>query len=189
LGAEIQFYILAPLLFLATPRKYFLVFLISFIIFLLAQLNLINADYYGYRLLPGVLFVFLLGASLRNGSAQTKQYLVFAWLLSLLYAAHLLIDGIELPYVREVALGLALGMPIIFFQFKTSALPHFNGLVKLDRKLGAWSYGIFLFHFPVMQLSQLITGSHRFLFIISLSLFLAVLGHHYIEKPIWKKFR
>ncbi len=60
LGAEMQFYLLAPFLLL-WPRRLYGVGLLGLTVYLAALAGLINSDWFGYRLLPGVLLFFLLG--------------------------------------------------------------------------------------------------------------------------------
>jgi len=62
LGAELQFYLLIPLLLIPGMRSLALV--ISLSVFLFASLGLIQTEWYGYRLLPGVLLIFLTGGYL-----------------------------------------------------------------------------------------------------------------------------
>lgn len=62
LGAELQFYLLIP--FILKFRLTKILFPLSFVVFLFASYGEINTDYYGYRLLPGVLFIFLSGSLL-----------------------------------------------------------------------------------------------------------------------------
>ena len=59
LGAEVQFYLLAPFL-LIWPKRLLLAGLLSLGVYLTALSGFINSDWYGYRLLPGVLMFFLL---------------------------------------------------------------------------------------------------------------------------------
>jgi peptidoglycan/LPS O-acetylase OafA/YrhL len=58
LAAEIQFYLLFPLLFCYRSAK-IAISIISFVIFWIAAFSLINANYFAYRLLPGVIFIFI----------------------------------------------------------------------------------------------------------------------------------
>jgi len=66
LGLELSFYIVPPaIVFL--PRIITWAVAVSLGIFLLAYLGLIHPDIYGYRLLPGVLFIFAVGRHLGIG--------------------------------------------------------------------------------------------------------------------------
>jgi len=72
LGAELQFYLLIPLLLLI-PGLRSLALVISLSIFLFASLGLIQTEWYGYRLLPGVLLIFLTGGYLYESLMMQRR--------------------------------------------------------------------------------------------------------------------
>ncbi|MBM7093371.1 hypothetical protein JTP67_33680, partial [Streptomyces sp. S12] len=63
LGTEVQFYLLLPLLAYWLPLKYALLPL-SYAVFLAATFGVIDTQTWSYKLLPGTLFVFILGSVL-----------------------------------------------------------------------------------------------------------------------------
>ena len=72
LGAEVQFYLLAPFVLL-WPKRLFVVGLLGLVFYGAALAGLINSDWFGYRLLPGVLLFFLLGAYLQQLHHQPEH--------------------------------------------------------------------------------------------------------------------
>lgn len=62
LGLEMCFYLLIPFLILYKMRG--VAFTLSVTVFMGASLGYLDTDIYGYRLLPGVLFIFLGGSYL-----------------------------------------------------------------------------------------------------------------------------
>jgi peptidoglycan/LPS O-acetylase OafA/YrhL len=144
LGAEVQFYLVIPLLLLLPLR--FVGFALGLTVYLMAAAGKINSEIYGYRLLPGVLVFFLLGSMLYDRrKAVGKRWLltgtivlgcVVLWLGLSRYGL------LGLPYNRETLLGLALGAPLLCW---LGSLPQH----PLDNRLGDISYGVFLNHFLI----------------------------------------
>jgi peptidoglycan/LPS O-acetylase OafA/YrhL len=147
LGAEIQFYLVAPIILilgLRTPA-----FFASLAIYGVASLGLINTDWYGYRLLPGVLWMFLAGSWLFDAHQQPNRARlgIAACALALVFAVGLAVTlatrgHLIQPYNRETLIGLVVGIVLV------NALAH-RSRHPLDEKLGNLSYGVFLCHFLV----------------------------------------
>ena len=117
LGAEIQFYLLAPFL-LIWPRRLLLAGLLSLSIYLAALGGLLNSDWYGYRLLPGTLQFFLLGAYIQQCHHQKNERVhivvaltVLVVMLTLFVLAHQ--GNLHKPYNLETLLGLAIGVVLL----------------------------------------------------------------------------
>jgi peptidoglycan/LPS O-acetylase OafA/YrhL len=142
LGAEIQFYLLIPLLLLLPLRLP--AFAVALVVYAAAACGLLNTDTFGYRLLPGVLLFFLLGSMLYDVRDDAgKSRLLVAGTVTLAAAASLLLmqyGRLQLPYNRETLLGLAIGLPLIYWLGRRPQ--H-----VLDNRLGDLSYGVFLNHF------------------------------------------
>lgn len=193
LGVELQFYMLAPaLLSLAAGRQVW-VLLCSLAVFALAQVQYIDAEHFGYRLLPGVLFVFMLGAW-RTGQS-TSRWLVVLWAISATHLAGLWTSGTVSPYLREVSLGLVLGIPLMAWLQKQKE-PVLSTSVDtwrwVDRWLGKSSYGVFLWHFPVMWVLGLQPPDLGVMHLTQVwggSVLLAILSHKFIEQPVWARWR
>lgn len=191
LAAELQFYLLAPLLLMLPASRILLVFGASLLIFLLAQARILDLDHLGYRLLPGMLFIFLAGVLIRQQAqrASIRALLGSLWCCLLIYLAWLLAAGAQAPYNIEVALGLLIGLPLV------AGLAHHSPVGRLktiNSRLGILSYGIFLYHFPVIWLLQLapsIHGVQQVFAVVIISILTALLGHLIIEKPLWRWYR
>ncbi len=177
LGVELQFYLLAPFIL---PRRRLLQLCLwaSFLIFGLAVLGILPADDFSYRLLPGVLFIFLAGVLLpraRLGDSGARRNLLLLWLATLVLAGFVLLSHRRLAFSYEVLAGL-LGAPLLLFF--SSPLPS-----ELDRFCGSLSYGLFLFHFPARWLVEIHTGRPAApVLALVLALLLATVGHLLVER-------
>lgn len=197
LAAELQFYLLTPVLFSASAIRSRLIFYISFVVFLLAQLSILHTDYFGYRLLPGILFIFMLGAALAHSSpphAQARYSLILVslmWLAAVGYAMLLLLVADREPFRLEVAIGLAIGLPLIKILLQHPSKQRW--LILLNRRAGELSFGLFLYHFPVIWVLQTAgqpyTGMAAIPAVLFLSTLLAAVGHWCIERPLWRVLR
>lgn len=195
LATEIQFYLLAPLLLSQKLSRLIICLVLSLIIFVLAQYQWLDTDYYGYRLLPGILFIFIIGAlqELRHRHKALTKSLVALGLLNALYLLWLWIWGTHRPYNSEVSLGLLIAMPLLAALSKKK-LPQQSTNIgsRLNKALGALSYGVFLYHFPViwlLKLSPPVTAPKDIIIVIALTISCAAIGHWAIERPLWRRFR
>lgn len=191
LGTEIQFYLIAPFLLLCIRRLWGMA-VISMCVYVLALSGVLNSDWYGYRLLPGVLFFFMLGALLQhfhNENCPKKAFslMILSILLGLSLAWTLQqFNLLYRPYNQETLFGFFLAMPLLHF------------LARRKRQIwddvaGDISYGVFLNHFLIIWVffPQGIEPESLPLFLTA-SILTAFLTHLIVEKPflIWrKKFR
>lgn len=145
LGLEFSFYLLAPLLIVYRGRKW--AHLLSVCFFMVAYAGVINRDWFGYRLIPGTLFIFLCGSFMRPSASMIERSLVyFTWMLSaVLFAMFWKVHSLHGPYNGEVSLGILIGIPAIA---ALSRLPY----RKIDEVLGNISYGVYLNHFTFIWL-------------------------------------
>ncbi|SDB54469.1 Peptidoglycan/LPS O-acetylase OafA/YrhL, contains acyltransferase and SGNH-hydrolase domains [Pseudomonas sp. NFACC23-1] len=182
LGLEMCFYLLIPFLILYRMRG--IAFALSVTVFMVASLGYLDTDIYGYRLLPGVLFIFLCGSYLYR--AQAKGL----WIASITIAVAALmfltiIVGIipRRPLTAEVTLGIALGLPTVFL---LSRLKHH----RLDEFLGNISYGVFLNHFVVIYVLRAFWPVEYSILIITvvlvLSLAMSGVSYYAVERPALK---
>jgi peptidoglycan/LPS O-acetylase OafA/YrhL len=182
LGAELQFYLLFPFILLPRAGRA-LILPLSLVLYLCAAWGAIESERYGYRLLPGVLFMFLLGSWLHDlhvarRSRAAAVLVIVAVLGAALLAAVLWRAGrLELPYNRETLLGLALGAPALHLLSRQRRRPW-------DEALGDLSYGVFLAHFLVLWtvLGRVENGRDIALF-LGLSCLVAHATQRLVERP------
>ncbi len=200
LGLEIQFYILAPFILKIDKKLRNLIFFSSFLLFLLAQYNLFNSDTYGYRLLPGTLFIFMLGMTCHQLTSRDRHLLLGFLALTgagiFFFATYY---GIVRPFVRETSLGLLLSVIVLSLHKQNFYILErglgAKTLRHISKSMGSASYGLFILHFSVIWWVDLYYGN-TFLFsplgiisVIILTTLLALILNAFIEKPIWKRSR
>lgn len=186
LGAEMQFYLLAPFVLL-WPWRLRSVGLIGLGVYLAALAGLINSDWFGYRLLPGVLLFFLLGAWLQH-LHQQRQYRaalggVAAVLTLALLALGLLHQSglLRQPYNFETLLGLMLGSASLHI-LATRPRSHW------DDQAGDISYGVFLNHFFILwTLYPQGLAPAQMPGFVALCVVLSWVTQRFIERPLLKR--
>jgi len=166
LGTELQAYLLLPFA-LMYRRVFFTAVLISFGIYTLANFSVIHPDYFGYRFIAGVLFIFLAGSALQRYEKSDKLYIAVLWMLIAalaLFAYYT--NSFSSAYTKETYAGLLIGIPLVLFLSKTKITLPFN------KTLGNLSYAIFLTHFLSIWILQYIgiPSSKTFAYISQLSL-------------------
>jgi len=187
LGAEIQFYLLLPLL-IRFPLP---VFLASLLVAILAQAGVLPREWFTYRLLPGVLHIFMAGALLGMAKDQKQLVLRLKWIwgayatcLVLLVLLEQLLANREpklyvlgmLNIAPELLLGLLVGLPMLVL------LAPMEGN-RWDRRLGDISYGVFLNHFIVYWVLTSGGNELNVPVFLSVSALLSFLGWYIVEKP------
>ena len=179
LGVELQAYLLLPVILENRWLRLFLT-LGSFGVYMAANLNYLNADYFGYRLLPGVFFIFVTGAVIE----RRETFLPWAiWLAMLLSAFLFWRFNLLNTYATETFLGVGIGVPIVSAFSRLRPKPPLNGL------MGSLSYGIFLIHFLVIwSLDHMGAVFHNgtiyALTVAWISMMLSWVGVHCLEKRI-----
>lgn len=184
LGAELQFYLLAPLL-LRSQRWFWPGFVCSGLVFLFAATGQLNTDVWGYRLLPGVLFMFLLGAALQRRDLRFVAVATAIATLAAVLAA--VLGNWQAPFLREELLGLLLGVTAIVL---LGRLP----VHRWDVRLGYLAYGVFLVHFLAIWWFELHpfapTGSPAHVAaVLAVAVVLAFVGFWLADRPIaqWRR--
>ena len=182
LGLEMCFYLLIPFLLIFNARG--AAFTLSVGVFLLACLGYIDTDVYGYRLLPGVLFMFLCGSYLYK--ADNKGLMIAAGTAvgaGLLFVA--IMTGLieRRPFNAEVTLGIALGIPAVYLLTRFKFHP-------LDELLGNISYGVFLNHFVVMYLLRgfwpVAYDTRMVVAVLVLAFLFSGVSYYCVERPALK---
>ncbi|MCG2583636.1 acyltransferase [Massilia sp. TS11] len=190
LGLELCFYLVFPWIHLyASARQRNLLAGLSFLVFLAAYFGKLHSDFFGYRLLPGTLYMFLAGSAFAARDAGSRLYrwavfgagvllFVWAWLHEPLY---------QTPFNKEVLLGLLIGLGFL-------AVASGRRFSDLDEFLGNLSYGIFLNHFLVIWLMNKYLGVKEFhareaLLCLGISAVFALGSYFLIERPAlaWRR--
>lgn len=188
LGAELQFYLLAPLMLL-WPRVGLALAAASLGVHALAWLGRLHTDWFGYRLLPGILWVFGVGMVLfhwhRHHPRRAAWLAAAAPVLALCVYAWLRARGQHAaPYHQEVLLGWGLGIPMVH--------------ALAQRRLGAWdhwagdlSYGVFLNHFLLIWVLFPQAGHTpgQWAVLAACSLALSAVSQRWVEQPVlaWRR--
>nr|WP_284691402.1 acyltransferase [Pinirhizobacter soli] len=181
LGLEFTFYMALPLLIRWKMRSP--AFVLSFAIFLLAFTGVLDTDVYGYRLIPGTLFIFLCGSFMRPSATRTQRWLVVgAWTGTLaMLGAYMFTERFNAHYNIEMVTGILVGVPIV-------ALLSRYRYRKADEVFGNVSYGVYLNHFPLIWIFAamgLAPATIRMqLVVIVTSFALSWLTYTLIERPV-----
>jgi peptidoglycan/LPS O-acetylase OafA/YrhL len=179
LGLEAFFYLVIPFLLIYKARGSF--YIASMVIFYLACLGFINTDFYGYRLLPGVLFIFLCGSYLWWPSRRDFMVLLATWVISFLTLIAILAGIIpQAPFNTEVTTGIVIGIPAVRY------LSAYR-FQKVDEFLGNISYGVFLNHFVVIYAASALGYKEltpfTIVLILNVSLSMSTFTYYLIERP------
>ncbi|WP_371857957.1 acyltransferase family protein [Pseudomonas sp. Irchel 3H7] len=183
LGLEMCFYLVIPFLLIYRARG--VAFALSVAVFIPACLGLINTDFYGYRLLPGVLFIFLCGSYLYKPQAKGLAIAGGTAVAAALIFVAIMAGWIERrPFNAEVAAGIAVGIPAVFLLTKLK-------FHRIDEFLGNISYGVFLNHFVVFYflhgLSPITSFDwHKIATVLVLSFLLSGVSYYCVERPALK---
>lgn len=188
LGLEWTFYLIFPFISsIKNSKKVLSVF--SAGIFVLAYFGLINTDWFGYRLLPGVLFVFLAGSIMKNNDWEKHKKMIFAvWCVCVVLFINIYVNvKYMIGFNKEVLLGIIIGIPVILYLKNVK-------VSKLDNFWGNLSYGVFLNHFFVMYTMSVFTGhmpenAAERIFMTVISSILAYATYEFVEKPFMIKRR
>jgi peptidoglycan/LPS O-acetylase OafA/YrhL len=184
LGLELIFYIFFPVIMSFDKKTINLIFGSSILIHFIAFNGVINSDWFGYRLLPGVLFIFLGAADFAKTKDLTKVYLIMIYLFFLFFIQLINSDLRNLLYNKEMILGVFLGAVFLVFYKQ----PTYS---KFDKFLGNLSYSIFLNHIPIIflfkKLFQIQSFNYYETFIlIVVSILIATLTSLYVEKFFYR---
>jgi len=179
LGLESCFYLVIPFLIIYKARG--IAFSLSVVVFLVACLGYVNTDLYGYRLLPGVLFIFLCGSYLYKAQARGLTIAVCTTAAATLMFVAIMAGPIERrPFNAEVTAGIALGVPAVYLLTKLKFHP-------IDEFLGNISYGVFLNHFVVMYLLRVFWpvsySDYLVTALLVFSFLLSGVSYYCIERP------
>jgi peptidoglycan/LPS O-acetylase OafA/YrhL len=172
LAVEIQFYLLVPFIF-KNEKFLYISYFSSLSIFLLAIVGVLDTDFFAYRLLLGVLYIFLLGSILyevEKGNKKAYLILIITYIVILFSFIYIIYFDYKAPYNYEVVTALLLGIPLLIYY--KSLLPK-----NLDKFFGNISYGLFLLHFPALWIYKTTISTNVSIYVVLiLSIALAMLG-------------
>ena len=186
LGLEMSFYLVAPIIVVAPAALRWMV-LGSIVVFAAAYGGAINTDAFGYRLLPGTLFIFAVGAAFAK-PVLWRWFPAAVWAGSaiLLCGLYLHRPFLELPHSKEVLAGLVIGIPVLY-------VLKDRPFGALDEVLGNLSYGVFLNHFFCIYVLQAagieIVRLRHVALLIAVSTVLSAVSYLVIERPAlqWRR--
>ncbi len=194
LGTELQAYILLALVMPYKKLKYTIA-LITFAVYIIANYGYLHPDYFGYRLIVGVFFIFAIGDALHKQTKPSHTAItlekLFPWCIWLgalmLYGYFDYTHRFSPTYTKETLIGLLVGIPLVYTIAKKKAKLPFDTLA------GSLSYGLFLSHFLAIWILDYLGlplqhTVYYFVLLFSISLLLSYLGTTSIEKPL-KKYR
>ncbi len=189
LGLEMCFYLCIPWLLQCPTRWRHVLAAASLLIFLAAFSGRIDTDLFGYRLLPGTLFIFLAGVAHAENGRAARMYRGLTLVLALGLLALALHDETwgRLTYNKEVLLGLSLGLLAL-------AWLKLRPFSAIDEFLGNLSYGVFLNHMLIIGWLQQYRGAQTFtatdvMLLLTVCMAAALLSFLLIERPAlnWRR--
>ncbi|WP_192022377.1 acyltransferase family protein [Shewanella sp. WPAGA9] len=193
LSTEWQFYIIYPLVLVAM-RKFFsvkamkmTVVLGTFVGFVLCVFVTYNWPNSAYYLLPTRAWEMMIGgvAYLYPLAIQNKRRKLIEWVgISLIVGSYILISE-DNPWPGFLAFFPVIGSYLIIQAQRNDSFITGNIVFQ---KLGAWSYSIYLWHWPLVVAIYYFSLNDIFIYLgILLSVFLGYLSNKYIEKFKFRK--
>lgn len=176
LGLEFCFYLVFPFFWQLPSRWKYVCIALSLVVSIIALTGTINSDWFGYRLLPGTFFIFIIGTALARPDKISRYYPAFIGGLAAVALVVVMADKrlYDLPYTREVLGGIVVGVIVVSF-LKSKRFS------QIDEFLSNLSYGVYLNHFLVLMLVQ---HYHLSLFLVpAVSPVLAYVSYNLVEKP------
>ena len=183
LALELTFYLIVPFLIYS---RYLVrtTGLLSCCIFVAAFATLVDTETYGYRTLPGTLFMFMAGMALARRDIMTPVFPVLVWFAAVGLLSILYFDGNlrQQDVSRDVLVGLVIGLPAVAVLRRVKSS-------RLDEVLGNLSYGVFLNHLLCMYVLEQVLGFRidsvaRLCVLIGVATLLSLLTYHVVEKPV-----
>ena len=176
LGLELTFYLVFP--YIIFRKRFDLFFFSSFLIFVLAFSFQFYNRAINFTLLPGTLFIFLIGAYAYYGDIKKNKFFLFT-ILSLLLMLMVTLFNKEfynILFNKEVITSIIVGSLLINIKkYKSN---------NIDIFLGNLSYGIYLNHFICLGILGYYFRLNSFqliIFTIIISSFFSFLSYYYFE--------
>jgi peptidoglycan/LPS O-acetylase OafA/YrhL len=182
LGLEAFFYLMIPFILVAIScRSRLIIIVLSFAIFLFGYFGFIDFDLWGYRYLPGTLFIFLVGSSIASPHKYPRNLPLIIFLVTLILYIYLFIDKTiyNSRDTKEVIFGILIGIPLLIMVKKISK--NF-----IDHFFGDLSYGVYLNHVLLLWFMEInnikFTNFNIFIMLLIASI-LSFITFTLIEKP------
>lgn len=182
LGLELQFYILIPIILIFKAES--LVLKASIALASFAYVQIFNADYFGYRMITGTLFIFIIGTFLTDVHSNKKEISLTYLFMVAVFFLSIHIDEFKNSRTTELSIGFIFGLPLVL------ALNKLNIKSFTDRLLGNLSYGVYLNHNIIIFLMKKF-GYFNFkfsevIFLILVSTSMSYVTFKFIESPCYK---
>jgi peptidoglycan/LPS O-acetylase OafA/YrhL len=192
LAVEEQFYLIWPLAVFLMPRRLFFLFIV--VLLALGPVSRWLAPH-GYFeplwLFPADMLAWgAFGLVLFENGKEIKRYLLITWILLLTVSVIILYKNQQLLY--ELLSPLFLGIVILVKQCNT---PVTAGLEWPPiRYLGKISYGLYLYHLPVIHLTDIVFRHYlptsyyfpQIIVVLIATITIAALSYSFIERPLIK---
>jgi peptidoglycan/LPS O-acetylase OafA/YrhL len=186
LGLELMFYAVFP--FFLIPGERMMAAYASGLVFLFAFCGRISADWFAYRILPGVLFVFILGSWIRRPESRFgRAPLAVAYAIAVTALIVALTIWPRRTSVCDMLIGLVAGLPIVYGLSRARIDGWGNTLA------GDLSYGVFLNHMLLLPLLVRLlpdaSAGLRFAALTPISIALSYVTFQCIERPAiaWRR--
>lgn len=202
LGLELQAYLVLPFIVLSRVVKS-IAAIASLTVFTVINLFAIQPDNFGYRLLPSMLFIFILGSCIYQTTRSPKNshridrlfpFICIAAvlicdiiLIAFRYSNSNIIGHLTQSYTSEISIGIFLGIPCIYFISAAG-----NSRLPFSRLIGDLSYGVFLSQYiAIWSLTKFypefeLKSFGGIITVLLISLFVSFLGVFLIENPLFK---
>jgi peptidoglycan/LPS O-acetylase OafA/YrhL len=179
LGLESQFYLVIPFIIVLSARR--LVLAASLLFFIACPyVGVLDTDTWGYRLLPGTIFIFLLGSLLKRRMTSTPMFVAYAVSAILLYIV-CFAPSLQRTFNFDVLAGVLIGVPVVHILSKVR-------LGMLDDLAGHISYGVFLNHIVLLWVFQTenwpLDDTASVAVFVGTSIAIAAASYALVERPV-----
>jgi peptidoglycan/LPS O-acetylase OafA/YrhL len=182
---EVQMYLVLPALYYLSLRKQSIIYLSGLILFF-SGLGLLISWKTGHLNMAAYIPCFLCGVlcyALRNRIREVFPSVLWPLFVFLLISSYCLVNHDDAPnywigWIFCIVLGLAINL------FGDSNNKYLNAVAE---KVALYSYGMYLFHLPILYLVFVVLGIHHklfgtFLFVV-LTMAVSATTYHFIESP------
>ncbi len=180
LGLELTFYLIIPFIILFYKKNLKVFLCLSLIFFSIVLFtNSHYTDTLGYRLIPGTLYIFLIGSHLYYSDIKNDVFSKLLILIFILFLFFILLNDnyYQARFSKEVSLGVLIG--IFFINYLKKIKQN-----KFDIFFGNLAYGIFLNHFFIIQIVERAFGLDiyvKILLILLVSITLSYMSYNTVE--------